>query len=327
MEWSKLLLWVRKKQFDDGHIDSLSPEDQRLAADMEKIWQSVETYRSDYEPDAEAGLARFKARIREDDARADIRQLPIRKRRAGRRLAIAAAVAVTVAVGVAVLFYGGNSKSVLLAETLKGEVRKVTLPDGSVVMMNENSRLEMDWQTTNRERPVSFSGEGFFRIVPDPDKPFVITTARSKTTVVGTSFNLRDQEHEAFAEIEVVTGKVQFEGERDQEAVSEKERAVIDEEGSLRVGKAQNLNADSWVDQKLVFRKTPLRTVIADLERHFGVRIDFENEALLDCFWNTSYKDETLENILKAIEVGREVKFTQKESGYYVASGGHPCPS
>src|SRR2546429_8869198 len=73
--------------------------------------------------------------------------------------------------------------------TATGEVRHITLPDGSIVYLNTQTRLR--WTGTQHDRRVSLeSGEAFFDVVPDPLRPFRIALARSEIRVLGTRFDV-----------------------------------------------------------------------------------------------------------------------------------------
>lgn len=70
------------------------------------------------------------------------------------------------------------------------ETREVTLPDGSQVALNIGSRLEVRYEPRRRVLTLA-QGEAFFRVAPDPQRPFSVDAGHSRVTVVGTAFNLR----------------------------------------------------------------------------------------------------------------------------------------
>ncbi|TLY81112.1 MAG: DUF4880 domain-containing protein [Gammaproteobacteria bacterium] len=73
--------------------------------------------------------------------------------------------------------------------TATGEVRHITLPDGSIVYLNTQTRLR--WIGTQHDRRVRLeSGEAFFDVVPDPLRPFRIALERSEIRVLGTRFDV-----------------------------------------------------------------------------------------------------------------------------------------
>ncbi|MGC3987447.1 MAG: FecR domain-containing protein [Pseudorhodoferax sp.] len=71
-----------------------------------------------------------------------------------------------------------------------GETRQVDLPDGSQVVLNVGSRLEVRYEAHRRVLALA-QGEAFFRVAPDARRPFSVDAGHSRVTVVGTAFNLR----------------------------------------------------------------------------------------------------------------------------------------
>lgn len=119
--------------------------------------------------------------------------------------------AAAVVIGV-VVFYGilaRSSKKVVefaSVTTGKGEVKKMALPDGSVVWINANSVLNY-YVDFNQRREVRLVGEALFDVAEDKAHPFVVTTSDSvRTEVLGTVFNVTSRGETSVA---VISGKVQ----------------------------------------------------------------------------------------------------------------------
>ncbi|MFL9483661.1 FecR family protein [Chitinophagaceae bacterium LWZ2-11] len=86
--------------------------------------------------------------------------------------------------------------------------RKVILPDGSIVWLHYGASLQFDSLSFNKEkREIEFSGDAFFDIAKNKQKPFVINTAFLRVGVVGTSFGVYTTDKETQA-VKVATGVV-----------------------------------------------------------------------------------------------------------------------
>ncbi len=324
MEWSKLLLWVRKKQVDGEDPVMPSPEEQHLVADIGKIWHTVETYKSDFEPDAEAALSRFKDRIKNDEHRVvEVTLLPRRNSKLKQLRRIAAAVAVVATLGLAGYYYLVNMTIELEVATTENEIKEVSLPDGTLVKLNENSSLSLTWRRiAGNERLVHFQGEAFFDVREDPGRPFVILAPHSETTVLGTSFNLRDLPEGSTADVEVLSGKVLFAANEQKVEVLPKSRALISASGDLTTRDASNLNADSWINKELNFKASPLKIVIEDIERHYQIQIKFAKEEMLECRFTTSFKETTLDNIFERLKLALELQVKELAPNEFLMTGG-----
>lgn len=128
----------------------------------------------------------------------------------------------------------------------KGEVMTVYLPDSSRVWLNLNSQISYTQGFATRN--VKLRGEAFFSVRKDTT-PFVILTARSKTEVLGTAFNLHD-DGDSTASLSVVRGKVTFSNVTapDQESVvvHASETAVLDEQEEIRKSRTTLPEVAGW---------------------------------------------------------------------------------
>ncbi|MCG8320892.1 MAG: FecR family protein [Cytophagales bacterium] len=131
------------------------------------------------------------------------------------------------------------------------------LPDKSRVWLNKNTRISYPPDFGDSVRSIWLTGEAFFEIQEDRDKPFIISANGSETRVVGTAFNLKAYEKEDPV-LTVVNGKVEFSGDK-----SRKEKLVLikGERGTFnrkrgRLIKEKN-EEDHFLDWKhiLVYRK------------------------------------------------------------------------
>ena len=94
--------------------------------------------------------------------------------------------------------------------TRSGEKSTVTLPDGSVVMLNGMSRLSFPSDMNDTVRNVDFSGEAYFSVSHDPGHPFRINTGKMIVKVYGTSFSLTARETSDCCGLKLDRGSVEL---------------------------------------------------------------------------------------------------------------------
>ncbi|MFB0496132.1 transmembrane sensor [Mucilaginibacter sp. OAE612] len=93
--------------------------------------------------------------------------------------------------------------------THNGEIRKLTLPDSSVVWLNAQSRVRIPSNFDKTIRQVYLDeGEAYFEVKHNVHKPFRVITAPLQVQVLGTSFNINAYHSLSHVKITVVTGKV-----------------------------------------------------------------------------------------------------------------------
>ncbi|WP_296278933.1 FecR domain-containing protein [Pseudoxanthomonas sp.] len=148
------------------------------------------------------------------DARPDLSEVTFapRARRTPRRRGWQQGLAATLAVlALGSLAWGSwqltGREQATYASTV-GEIRTVTLPDGSTATLSSDSRLDV--RISRGERHLALArGEAFFDVAHDTRRPFVVDTDGRRVAAVGTRFSVRRDPDEI--RVVVTEGKVRLE--------------------------------------------------------------------------------------------------------------------
>ena len=206
--------------------------------------------------------------------------------------------------------------------TEKGERTTVVLADGSSIMLNNDSKIKFTKDYGARNRKVYLSGEAFFQVLP-AEFPFVVETRNTKSTVIGTSFNIWARKRET--RIVVKEGKVIFESSSKQvESVilSKGQMSCVIDEESPQKPKSVNLNEKlGWLDGKLVFRKTPLLEVASELERYYNVTIKFAHPELAKKTITATIYKLSIDQAIKPICETMQIKYEKKGRTFILYNG------
>lgn len=131
------------------------------------------------------------------------------------RTGIAAAIALLLLSAPFILLYKPGGKSAgpatppyTIIGTNIGEVKRLVLPDSSVIFLNANSKIRIPANFSKQERVVKLQGEAFFEVKSDPKRPFKVHTGALEVRVLGTSFNIRGYTPAKNITVSVSTGKV-----------------------------------------------------------------------------------------------------------------------
>ncbi|MCD6346143.1 MAG: FecR domain-containing protein [Bacteroidales bacterium] len=84
------------------------------------------------------------------------------------------------------------------------------LPDGSKIYLSKGSRLKYPKTFKSENRTVELTGEGYFDVVSNPKKPFIVNTGETKVLVTGTSFTVKAPGKSEEVAVLVRAGKVLF---------------------------------------------------------------------------------------------------------------------
>ena len=243
-------------------------------------------------------------------------KIPIRKMYFPVRLNLRRMAAVLIAgIGLALFFYIRHDKGMSLSEAPvvkeSGAIldpSAIYLSDGSVVWLKGESTLNFPGTFEGSTREVTLSGEAFFEIAKDHNKPFIIHSSRLTTRVLGTSFNIRDVEHADSVEVAVMTGKVAVSvkktetNEPDEIILTPNQKAVYSRKKNLVVQTTEDeiRNFKSITENKFAFVDVPLATIVLLLNDRYDVAIALENENMKDCVITA---DLSAESLLTSLEV------------------------
>lgn len=162
--------------------------------------------------------------------------------------------------------------------TPRGKDCKVTLPDGSQVWLNAESKISFPDKFIGKERKVRIEGEAFFQVVKDTKHPFIVSTDFFSTTVHGTSFNVNAYSAKT-ASVTLVTGSVTVRPTNGEETMIEPgEMAICDAQGNTQINKVDTYPVIQWKDGFFYFDNECLIDIMMELGRWYNVSIVFEHE-------------------------------------------------
>lgn len=218
--------------------------------------------------------------------------IPMKRGRLLRKYAAAAAIVLTIGAGMLLWYLKGKQvvpaqqsiTALSIIENNHNVIRKVTMPDGTVVWLNRHSRLEFDHRQYNRtQRFVRLSGEGFFEVAKDAGRPFIVETGNIHTRVLGTAFNIEAYQHESEIRVSLVHGKVSLEDKV--RAVT----AVLTPNQTMRYSRQAKSwqlmpmaisNIDAWTSGALVFNEVPLEEAIERIGDRYHLAINYDKHLL-----------------------------------------------
>lgn len=199
-----------------------------------------------------------------------------------------------------------------------GMISKLTLPDGSKVILNNNSTLSYPVKFSGNERKIELDGEAFFEIEKDSLKPFLINTEGMNVRVLGTSFNLKAYEADNETILSLKDGIVQAEttrkGEKEHIKLVPGEQLVVDRLAETLERKKVNINwYTAWVDGRMVYRDETLSRILKDIEQRFDIDIVVQDSCLLkDKYFVSFSHGETVKQMLFLLSYKREWAYTMK---------------
>ena len=208
------------------------------------------------------------------------------------------------------------------------EHQYIKLPDGSTVVLNNNSTLDYAESFDDKlTRTVTLHGEGYFDIKRDASKPFVVNTNNLKTTVLGTAFNIKAYSTDHNITVTVIRGKVKVENEKSIIGIiTPNEQIIFDTEKSQGLQQIVNSKESvAWTEHDLFFDNITVEEAALKLKERFKVIINIENDKIKNCrFTATFVRGENLDQILSVLCEFNNAQYTRDDKGNIVIKG-HGC--
>jgi len=215
---------------------------------------------------------------------------------------IAASVLLVVASGFTINYFLSSDE--IYIETASN-TQEVKLPDGSKVTLNRNSTLSYSKDFGSKKRTLRLTGEAFFDVRHDAQKPFVIEVNDALVEVLGTSFNVLGYTDQQWMEVVVETGTVKFSAPLVENKLILKagERGVYKKEiKKLNAEKNNNVNFLSWKTKKIIFVETDLHTVVKTLNHAYQANIVLNKQVVGTCSVTVTFDQQSLEAILNVLK-------------------------
>ncbi len=229
---------------------------------------------------------------------------------------------------------------------------RLILSDSTIVTLNSGTTFKYPAVFGKGNREVYLNGEAFFEVKKDKNHPFIIHTKEMNVKVLGTAFNIKSYDNEAKSETSLIHGSIEVtlnDRKSDRIILKPKEKLVI--ENNLPVNNQlitaieskkevaaegtqyslTNLtylpNIDSaavetlWLKNKLVFKNEDFESIAADMNRWYGIQIEFKSQELKKLRFTATFEHETAVEALQSLRLTEEFHFKKDGTMFYISKG------
>ncbi len=233
---------------------------------------------------------------------------------------IAAAILILLTFGYSIIYLNPEINTdpeplvaaIVTKETKPGEKLKTWLPDGTVVILNSGSKLTYSENFTDSLRLVHLTGEGYFEIEEDKNRPFTVKIQSMEITALGTEFGVNAYDNNLNDQVALVSGKLLIKNNENTEVRMDSGQAISlsRENHSLSMSDINYIAQIGWKDGLLYFNNSSIEEIIKTLEMNYGVQFLFDKNLnrIREAYTGT-FKNESLENVMKVISFSLNFKY------------------
>ena len=189
---------------------------------------------------------------------------------------------------------------------------QLRLADGTQVWLNAESRLKYPSRFTGEQRVVELEGEGYFKVMPDTKRPFIVKSGNITTEVLGTEFNVRtyvsDDSHVTLLKGSV---KVKDVSSSSEVVIRPGEDAHLQGDGTFDVREVDTDNYYLWTEGYFYFDNETVVEIMRELGRWYNIRVEFENPQAMNYRLHfLAERDQKIEEVLQLLNMLGKVQAT-----------------
>ncbi|MDR1403366.1 MAG: FecR domain-containing protein [Tannerellaceae bacterium] len=211
----------------------------------------------------------------------------------------------------------------ITVQTKRGQQATIFLPDSSMVRLNIESSLQYKQNYGYTDRQVNLSGEAFFEIMGNRQKPFIVQTGSVDIEALGTSFNVYSYDSEETVEMALISGKIKITPHSQPENITflkPNEKLFYNKHtGKMRVEKTDNQFETAWLRGALVFRSVPVRDVLKKIERKYGVTIHLDIPAVENDKFTGSIESDYITEVMQIVQTHYPSKYKIEGNNIYIS--------
>ncbi len=301
---------------------SLSEQNAVEFSQMEKLFDVSASLKDAIPVDADKAWDRVKKSIQPEKNRGKVVRFNISDR-VTPFLRFAAILLLFAGLSLSVYFILRNEENNFAQLESGDSVKSFSLPDGSHLTLNRNSKITFEQNSFTRKRVVKLKGEAFFEVRHDSLAPFVVVSEGLQIQDIGTAFNVNQKSSVII--VSVTEGKVELiTPENSSVVLSAGEEASFDIlSKSIEKSDHINENLTAYKDKIFIFDNAELGSVVDVLNSIYDVKLLLENPELKNCRITVSFNDEKIEDIADVIS--ETLGLNQRKETGKIILGGNGC--
>jgi len=194
--------------------------------------------------------------------------------------------------------------------TPKGGQWKITLPDGTDVLLNSASSLRYPTSFKNqKDRIVELKGEGYFEVAKDKSHPFIVKTAQQSVEVLGTHFNINAYADEPAVKTTLAEGRVKVTAANGKVQLLSPGQQSLLKQGELSWITVNVDDELAWTKGSFHFSDQNIESIMRQLSRWYDIDVQYEPNVDYGGLHGRLSRNKNLSQVLSGLEATQSVHF------------------
>jgi len=299
-QWMVLLTSERVRDADRSRFErwlAIDPEHRQAWRETETLWQQSQKLTS---------LGNIHAPKADRDLRRDNRWSFAH---------FSSGLALAASVLLAVFLWFPDQDEALQGVSYHSELaqsRDIHLPEGSIVSLGADSRIELHLTATER-RITLVQGEAFFDVAKDRQRPFVVTSGNTQVSVLGTRFNLNTFNDRTKVNVQSGLVAVKNLTSKQQVELAPGERVISHEAHLSPVSRVDAQKSGAWRNGLRVYFDTSLNDVVADFNRYSKRPLELSSDELGDLSLTAVFPTDDIDNMILSLSDVLPITITEQQ--------------
>jgi ferric-dicitrate binding protein FerR (iron transport regulator) len=202
-----------------------------------------------------------------------------------------------------------NQNSFNTLSTPTGGQYNIVLADGTKVYLNAVSSIKYPTQFNSDQRIVELEGEAYFEVAKNKNKPFIVKSGDQSIEVLGTHFNVHAYNNESVLKTTLLEGSVAVTYKNQKSILKPGQQSnVSDKYNTIKIKEVDTEATIAWKNGRFKFDNADLKTVMRQLERWYGVKVEYQGDVSDVRFNGGTFMNKNLSEVLKVLELSN-IKF------------------
>ncbi|MDB5109458.1 MAG: FecR family protein [Mucilaginibacter sp.] len=204
----------------------------------------------------------------------------------------------------------GETTGLNTITTPRGGEYHIVLPDGSKVWLNAASSIKFPTVFAAHERKIELTGEAYFEVAKNKEKPFKVKFNDQEVEVLGTHFDIKAYSDDPDTKTTLLEGSVKISRNNIKQILAPGQQAVSDASSKgFNIQKANIQEVMAWKNGYFMFNSLSIQSIMKQASRWYDVDVVYQGNMTDKEYGGRISKYKNISELLKNLELTGTIHF------------------